>query len=161
MLNLLTLEPGESLYVAPGELHAYLKGEALELMANSDNVIRGGLTSKHVDLPELISVLSFDSERPKPFKAEGLSSEEELFPLLAPDFRLSRIRTGDDRLRRRPRGPEIILCAEGRAVLEDAEGSFVLARGEAAFVRADASEYSISGEALLYLSFVPPPEIRD
>jgi mannose-6-phosphate isomerase len=160
-MNHMTLEPGEALYVAPGELHGYFRGEALELMANSDNVLRGGLTSKHIDLPELISVLDFDSFRPQPFRAAVAANaragaEEEFFPLVAPDFRLSRITPGGHRLARRGTGPEIILCTEGRAALSDGSGTLVLERGEAAFVRADSGGWSIEGNCVVHRAFLPP-----
>ena len=58
-LNLIRLEPGEALFLPPRELHSYLKGFGIELMGNSDNVLRGGLTSKHVDLPGLLGILNF------------------------------------------------------------------------------------------------------
>jgi len=59
LLNLIRLEPGDALYQSAGELHAYLEGVGMELMANSDNVLRGGLTPKHVDVPELLNTLNF------------------------------------------------------------------------------------------------------
>jgi mannose-6-phosphate isomerase len=160
-MNHMTLEPGEALYVAPGELHGYFRGEALELMANSDNVLRGGLTSKHIDLPELISVLDFDSFRPAPFRAavaQGAraGTEEEFFPLVAPDFRLSRLTVRDRRISRHGAGPEIILCTAGRAVLSDGSGTLVLERGEAAFIRADAGAWSVEGNCVVHRAFLPP-----
>ena len=160
-MNHMTLEPGEALYVAPGELHGYFRGEAMELMANSDNVLRGGLTNKHIDLPELISVLDFDSFRPSPFRAAAApnarsGAEEEFFPLVAPDFRLSRIAVRDRRLSRNGKGPEIILCTEGRAGLSDGSGTLVLERGEAAFVRADAGGWTIEGNCVVHRAFLPP-----
>ncbi|WKD57030.1 Mannose-6-phosphate isomerase [Corynebacterium capitovis DSM 44611] len=59
LLNLVTLEPGEGLFLSAGNLHAYMHGMGVEIMANSDNVLRGGLTSKHVDVPELVKVVDF------------------------------------------------------------------------------------------------------
>ena len=164
LLNYVVLKPGEALYVAPGELHAYLKGESLELMANSDNVIRGALTNKHIDIPELISVLTFDSEKALPFRAapKAAGDEEEFFPLLAPDFRLSRISRISGCLSRVPTGPEILLCAEGRLCVKNSgEGdsggpeTVEIGRGEAAFVRADSGEYQLSGDGVVYRAFVP------
>ena len=159
-MNHMTLEPGEALYVAPGELHGYFRGEALELMANSDNVLRGGLTNKHIDLPELISVLDFDSFRPSPFRAVAAQNaragaEEEFFPLVAPDFRLSRLTVRDRRLSRRGTGPEIVLCTDGRAILSDGSGTLVLERGEAAFIRADSGAWSIEGNCVVHRAFLP------
>jgi mannose-6-phosphate isomerase len=155
MLNYVALEPGEALYVPPGELHAYLHGESLELMANSDNVIRGALTSKHVDLPELLAVLTFDSRSPKPFRALPSAPGEEAFPVLAPDFRLSRLCPGGQEVARVPSGPEILLCASGHVRLSEAGGSVELGRGEAAFVRADCGRYSMTGDGVAYRAFLP------
>jgi mannose-6-phosphate isomerase len=59
LLNLLSLQPGEAIYLPAGNLHTYLQGVAVEVMANSDNVLRGGLTPKRVDAPELLQVLDF------------------------------------------------------------------------------------------------------
>ena len=69
-LNLVTLEVGEALYLPAGELHSYLGGMGIELMANSDNVLRGGLTGKHVDLVELMATLSFEHGPLAPLRAE-------------------------------------------------------------------------------------------
>jgi mannose-6-phosphate isomerase len=154
-LNLVTLRPGETLYVAPGELHAYFQGEALELMANSDNVIRGGLTGKHVDLPELISVLSFDSVPVSPRRASPVGPGEEAYPVFAPDFRLSRVAARDAGLELPVSGPEILLCVEGSGEVADAEGSVPITRGETVFVRADAGRFTISGDCVAYRAAVP------
>lgn len=164
-LNHVVLAPGEALFVAPGELHAYFRGECLELMANSDNVLRGGLTKKHVDLPELISVLSFDSFAALPFRAQatgaghsgrGDEGQEELFPLLVPDFRLSRVTVVPARMvSRYSAGPEILLCTEGRVVLSDGSDALVLERGGSAFVRADAGPWTLEGEGVVHRAFLP------
>ncbi len=159
VLNHVILEPGESLYVAPGELHAYMLGESLELMANSDNVIRGALTKKHVDVPELVSVLTFDSDKAVPFMAKEMLAHEEFYPLLSPDFRLSRITLdGSDKVVKAPTGPELLLCARGRMSLEGDGGRLEVESGGAAFACADCGGYSISGKAVVYRAFVPDGE---
>lgn len=156
LLNLVVLEPGEAIFIGAGELHAYLEGTALEIMANSDNVIRGALTRKHVDVPELISVLTFSPAVPVVFGPERLSEFEELYPPLAPDFQLSRLRPRRGApVRRAPLGPEILLCGEGSFTLREDGGAVELARGASAFVRADAGEYSIEGEGTLFAASVP------
>ena len=158
LLNYMVLEPGQSLFVGAGNLHAYLSGEALELMANSDNVIRGGLTPKHVDVPELVSVLSFDSGSPEPFVARpGLDGEAD-FPILVPDFRLSVLSPAGRVLERKAQGPELLLCIEGKAILRNQGGSLELGRGQAAFIRADAGTWSLEGEAKVYRAFLPQGE---
>ena len=161
LLNLVEVEAGQSVAIAPGELHAYLSGTCLELMANSDNVIRGALTGKHVDLPELVSVLSFNPERVRPVGPEPASGGEECYPLFVPDFQISRItlRPGEP-WERRGSGPEILLCAQGEAELSGGapgSGGLRLARGESAFAAADSGRLSARAEggALLYRAFVP------
>ncbi|GAA3177504.1 hypothetical protein GCM10020255_069520 [Rhodococcus baikonurensis] len=95
LLNRVTLEPGQGLFLAAGNLHAYLHGLAVEIMANSDNVLRGGLTPKHVDVPELLRVLDFvgaDIEVLDPAPSSGRSGSgryEYVTP--APEFRLTRL----------------------------------------------------------------------
>lgn len=163
LLNLVRLEPGEAVYVAPGELHAHLAGTCFEIMANSDNVIRGALTRKYVDLPELISVLTFNAGRVRTLRAERVSESEERYPPLAPDFSLSRLTLEGGRVHHRSgSGPEILLCAEGRASLDcPGEESLVLAKGESVFVEAAAGGYSLRAEtggedrAILYKAAVP------
>jgi mannose-6-phosphate isomerase len=171
MLNLVTVEPGQSVFIAPGEPHAYLSGTCLEIMANSDNVIRGALTRKHVDLPELVSVLSFNPERvvpvPPEIPAAGSGSSppgtgvEEFYPIFVPDFQLSRLRLArDSSWSRASSGPDILLCVKGEADLAGSGGECLrLSRGETAFVRADAGAYRASSEseggAILYRASVP------
>jgi mannose-6-phosphate isomerase len=150
ILNHIVLEPGEAAFIAPGELHAHLTGTCLEIMANSDNVIRGALTPKFVDLPELVSVLSFNPERLPPVLPSAVSPCEEAYPTFVPDFEISRISVGPGRrYERRSRGPEILLCASGRSAISCPEGgqALCLERGEAAFVSADACDYEISADA--------------
>ncbi len=158
MLNHVVLEPGQAVFIAPGELHAHLSGTCLEIMANSDNVIRGALTPKFVDIPELISVLSFNPEPLLPVEASPLAPCEDAYPVYVPDFQISRI-TVDPRTsyKRSTRGPEVLLCGSGSIEISCIHGKVQLARGESAFVAADACDYEISStrEALVYRASVP------
>jgi mannose-6-phosphate isomerase len=167
ILNHVVLEPGEAAFIAPGELHAHLRGTCLEIMANSDNVIRGALTPKFVDLPELVSVLSFNPEKAPPVLPSAVAPCEEAYPTFVPDFEISRISVGPGRrYRRRSRGPEILLCASGKADLicpgdtKSAE-HLILERGEAAFASADACDYEIAAggdagaECVVFRASVP------
>jgi mannose-6-phosphate isomerase len=140
MLNHLWLEPGEALYLGAGNLHAYLSGTGVELMANSDNVLRGGLTPKHVDVAELLSVLEFVDGPAVPLKAAADGS----YPTPAPDFRLSRLAVRGECVIE-PGLPSILLCVEGSASgLDRGASVFVAAdervtlRGAATFFRATA-----------------------
>src|SRR5699024_7324052 len=116
--NRVVLQPGEAIYLGPGHMHAYLRGVGVEVMANSDNVLRGGLTPKHVDVPELMRVLEFSplrDPRVRPVPAgRGIGTEVD-FPTPAPDFALSRIdlEPGAEPVSYRPVGPEGLLCTSG------------------------------------------------
>ena len=149
IFNYLTLEPGQAIFIAPAEPHAYLAGTALEIMANSDNVIRGALTEKHIDVPEFISVLSFQSGKPPLLAPVMGEDEEEVFPCPVADFSLARIGVTKPSTRK-VEGPEILLCGEGQVEIESEGGKLVLARGESAFVRADARSFSVSGNGLVW-----------
>ncbi len=159
ILNHVILEPGQASFIAPGELHAHLAGTCLEIMANSDNVIRGALTPKFVDLPELVSVLSFNPERLPPVGPSSIAPCEEAYPTFVPDFEISRIAVGPGkRYRRGWRGPEILLCASGSAELTcRGEPDLTLGRGESAFIAADADYYELSSavETLVFRASVP------
>ncbi|MFZ5445384.1 MAG: mannose-6-phosphate isomerase, class I [Myxococcota bacterium] len=146
LLNLLTLEPGEALYLDAGNLHAYLEGTGVELMANSDNVLRGGLTPKHVDVPELLSVLDFRDGPARVLRPTG--SPEAIYETPAPDFRLSRLSL-DGSYRLAAGLPQILLVTSGSC-----EGSGVrLGKGASAFIGAD-EEVTLSGKATLFRATV-------
>jgi mannose-6-phosphate isomerase len=144
LLNRITLNPGEAIFLSAGNLHAYLRGVGLEVMANSDNVLRGGLTPKHVDVPELLRVLDFnptteDQLRP-PTHADGLAL---IYDTPAEEFAASVLTLGDEQLGHevdapsRHDGPQILLCTEGLTTVCGKSGSVKLARGAAAWVAAD------------------------
>lgn len=115
LLNYFNLQPGEALYLDAGQLHAYQHGLGVEIMANSDNVLRGGLTSKHVDVPELVRVLKFSAlTSPRPQTQHNATGEEFLLPI--EDFRLSRHRlSAEATLKVETDGPAIVLCTSGEA----------------------------------------------
>lgn len=159
-LHLVRLEPGEAMYLPAGQLHAYLQGVGLEIMANSDNVLRGGLTGKHVDLPELLKVLRFDAAPPRRVPATPAAAGETVFPTPAAEFLLARLepRPGCDFQAPAERGPEILLCLEGQACLEvygDSAGGLRLTPGTAVFVPAALPRYRLAGDARLYRAGVP------
>jgi mannose-6-phosphate isomerase len=148
MCNHLKLAPGEAVFLPAGNLHAYLCGAGIELMASSDNVLRGGLTTKHVDLAALIEVLDFtDGKVPVLHPVLGPGGLRYQVPV--EDFELTRCELGADPGVLRTAGPQLLLCAEGRAVLGSADGELVLDKGGAAFVPAGAP-LSARGPALLY-----------
>jgi mannose-6-phosphate isomerase len=160
LMNTLRLEPGQALFLTPGVLHAYLAGTAIELMANSDNVVRGGLTSKHIDIPELLRVVRFDADEVRLVPTETRVKAETAYITPAAEFALSVIHLdgGDSYAGRADRNVEILLCVEGGARLAEMRpGGKILdiARGASVLVPAAAPAYRITGPARLYKATVP------
>lgn len=151
MLNLVRLQPGEAIYLSAGNLHAYLSGVGVEIMANSDNVLRGGCTPKHVDVPELLRVLDFRCGPIGLVPAATTDGVESVYPTPTEEFRLSRfqLRPGVS-ARPERRGPEILLCTEGSAQLSAGGESLALPRGASVFVSAADGAYSLEGEGVVY-----------
>jgi mannose-6-phosphate isomerase len=148
MCNHLRLAPGEAVFLPAGNLHAYLGGAGIEVMASSDNVLRGGLTTKHVDLAALIEVLDFtDGKVPVLHPVLGPGGLRYQVPV--EDFELTRCQVGTDPGVLTTAGPQVLLCAEGTAVLGSADGELELSQGQSAFVPAGAP-LSARGPALLY-----------
>lgn len=144
LLNRISLAPGEAIFVSAGNLHTYLHGVGLEVMANSDNVLRGGLTPKHVDVPELLRVLDFtptteEALRPATY-TEGL---EVVYQTPAEEFALSRLTLDGVHLGHevdapaRHDGPQILLCTEGSVTVHAKSKTLTLHRGESAWVPCD------------------------
>ena len=145
LLNYLELKPGEAIYLPAGNLHAYLGGLGVEVMANSDNVLRGGLTPKHVDVAQLLKVLDFRAG-PVPIVHPVLEGEEEVYLTPAAEFRLSRF-TLDRRSAQPPRrGAEILVCTEGKVIV----GSVELKSGESVWIPAAEGLYALAGQGVVY-----------
>ena len=148
MCNHLRLAPGEAVFLPAGNLHAYLCGAGVEVMASSDNVLRGGLTSKHVDLAALIEVLDFTDGK-VPVLHPVLGRGGLRYPVPVDDFDLTRVQVDLDPGVLTTPGPQVLLCAEGTAVLAADDGEIVLDQGGSAFVPA-GQPVTARGPALLY-----------
>ncbi|MBO3682687.1 mannose-6-phosphate isomerase, class I [Streptomyces sp. NEAU-YJ-81] len=155
LLNFVTLQPGEALYLGAGVPHAYLDGLGVEIMANSDNVLRCGLTPKHVDVPELLRVVRFESAAPAVLRPEAEPSGEELYTTPIGEFRLSRHVLADGAAPRPlpAAGPQILLCASGEVSLRGADGELPLTRGQSAFVPA-GEEAVLGGDGTVFRATV-------
>jgi mannose-6-phosphate isomerase len=138
LLNRVTLAPGEALYLPAGNLHAYLNGAGVELMANSDNVLRGGLTPKHVDVPELLRVLDF-TPAPPPVLTGHPDGVWTRYDTPAEEFLLRRWDdTGPtDPVAVPDGGPRILLCTAGSAAVGSTAGEIQVKRGGALWLGAD------------------------
>jgi mannose-6-phosphate isomerase len=159
LLNLIRLDPDQAMYLPAGQLHAYLDGVGIELMANSDNVLRGGLTPKHVDLPELLRVVRFTQTTPELIEAAPTKSGESFFLCPAEEFSLSVI--GVERARpyvaRSTRNIEIMLCTEGSGrIAVGSNGPMSIQKGDSVVIPASLEQYTLVGEMTLYKATVPP-----
>jgi mannose-6-phosphate isomerase len=144
LLNYVQLQPGEALFLGAGVPHAYLNGLGVEIMANSDNVLRCGLTPKHVDVPELLRIVRFEASDPGVLRPEASPSGEEVYDTPIDEFRLSRYVLAPDATPRDLTAPtpQILLCTAGSVTA----GDLTLAPGESAFVPAgDKTEISGTG----------------
>jgi mannose-6-phosphate isomerase len=148
MCNHLTLEPGEAVFLPPGNLHTYLCGAGVEIMASSDNVLRGGLTAKHVNLTALVDVLDF-SDGKIPVLHPVLGPGGLHYPVPVEDFRLIHTPLDSGTGSITTPGPQVVLCTEGRATLVGADGELALDRGQSAFIAAGLPVRA-QGPAVLY-----------
>jgi mannose-6-phosphate isomerase len=156
-LNVFRLEGGEAVLLNAGVLHAYIHGFGVELMSNSDNVLRGGLTSKHIDVPELMKVLDIN-----PGKPQIVKPDQDFFYFTYPspcdEFSLSVIK-GSGEMKTWPlksiqRGPSICLVTQGEVCMEDT----VLKRGESVFIppiSGRETQFTIRGNYTIYVASLP------
>ncbi len=152
LLNWVRLEPGEALFLPAGNLHAYVQGVGIEIMANSDNVLRGGLTPKHVDVGELMKVLSFQDAAPTILRPRG--APEAIYETPAREFRLSMIDViGPAISVLRPRAPDILWVASGEVTIKT-KTSLVLRQGESIFVGASEGALHFEGRGRVFRATV-------
>ncbi|MBS0014064.1 MAG: mannose-6-phosphate isomerase, class I [Desulfobacterales bacterium] len=158
-LNLLEIPPGRAVFLPPKTMHAYLYGTGMEIMANSDNVLRGGLTAKHVDVAELLNTLEFAPSFPDPAAPEKMDSAEQRFSAPADEFCLSVIRLDPDTRYCSPEehSADILFCIDGQAKIRKTRTNtrLDLGQGRAAIVPAAAGAYEISGRGKIWKAGVP------
>lgn len=160
-LNVVSLEPGEALYQPAGVLHAYVEGMGVELMANSDNVLRGGLTRKHVDVSELLRVLSFEPRPADVLHEVPLDEYISYYDTPIDEFRLLRLETirpnAVDRAERC--SIEIGVCTDGDFLIKgrsDRGGEVLeVTRGDSFIVPFSFGEYTLHGTGTVYLAEIP------
>ena len=157
LLNPVTLQPGEAMFVPAGGLHTYLHGVAVEIMASSDNVLRAGLTLKHVDIPELLRNVDYVAAPPIRIAPEVFHGATRVFYAPVDDFELSVTDLVDHEDHPLPgRGPRILLCLDGEVhVATSDDGELALGRGQAVFVPAADGRLSVRGTGRLVQADVP------
>ena len=159
LLNLIHLHPGEAIFLPVGQLHAYLDGTGVELMANSDNVLRGGLTVKHIDTQELLKIVTFEAATISKIAPVQASQSEQVYRTPAEEFLLSKIsvdkkrvyNSGDDR------SVELLICVSGKAKVRNSANETVTALnpGVSVIIPASVKRYRIIGNATLFKATVP------
>lgn len=150
LLNRVTLSRGQALYLPAGNMHAYIRGCGVELMAASDNVLRGGLTTKHVDVPELLSVVTTDV-MPVPYLLPQIQGDGvEIFRPDVPDFALAHISGTDIDAHLDLTRHSIAICVSGQITLTGHQSEITLNQGDIACVTADEATVKLSGTGELF-----------
>ena len=150
LLNVVKLKPGEAMFLFAETPHAYLQGTALEVMANSDNVLRAGLTPKYIDIPELVANVKFEAKPAAELLTQPVKNGSELdFPIPVDDFAFSLHDLSAQPTAIAQRSAAILFCLEGEAVLSKGEESLTLKPGESAFISAAESPVQVSGNGKL------------
>lgn len=156
LFNIVQLNQGEGIFQAAGVPHAYLEGQNVELMANSDNVLRGGLTPKHIDVPELMKHTIFEPVTPNILQGENRGSYEKMYACPVPDFDISKIQLSvGNTYTALSASPEIYIAINGGAVVNGSHTNISIKQGEC-FIVFPNENYSItaSGNCELYKAYV-------
>lgn len=150
LLNVITLQPGEAMFLFAETPHAYLKGVALEVMANSDNVLRAGLTPKFIDIPELLANLKFQAKPAATLLTQPQCDGETLnFPIPVEDFAFAIHGLSAAPQALAQNSAALLFCIEGQAVIEKSGQQLVLKPGESCFVAANESPVNAAGTGRL------------
>jgi mannose-6-phosphate isomerase len=161
LLNRVRLHPGEAVWMPAGNLHAYLRGVGVEIMAASDNVLRGGLTPKAVDVDELLRVLRFEVLHDPVTRPTQLAPDRPgalvTWPVPVDDFALHRavVDAGTPAVRLPGGGPRIVLCVRGGVRVDDGVLPVTLQAGQAAFAPASRRELAVSGDGDVFQAATP------
>ncbi|HLH81879.1 MAG TPA: mannose-6-phosphate isomerase, class I [Trebonia sp.] len=152
LLRHAVLRPGQAVFLPAGGLHSYLRGTGVELLANSDNVVRAGLTGKHIDVPELLKLtdpaVAVPVIEPRP-----LGGGVSVYDCPAPEFRLYRAEVPAGETALPGGGARLVLCVGGRVRLRAAAGGTLeAARGRSCFVSASDGAVTASGPAVIFLA---------
>lgn len=153
LLHLIELAPGQALFLAGATMHAYLEGTGVEVMASSDNVIRAGLTVKHVDVQELLSVVRTTAERVS-ILTPTQDADEAVYNTPAREFRLSVIQVSKRPIALTAVGPEILLCTAGEVTIQDDSEHLDLRAGHACFIPGSTGRYRLDGSGTVYRTTV-------
>lgn len=158
LLNRVSLQPGEAAYLPAGNVHAYLHGLGVEVMASSDNVLRGGLTPKHIDVPELLRTIDFHPVAVPMLAAATTVLDQELYRPPFEEFQLQRIELAPDGapVPLAQSGAAVVVVVSGSVYLDSPKGDLRLARGGSAFLaaaEAPVNVHPVAGSTETALAF--------
>jgi mannose-6-phosphate isomerase len=154
MLNLVLLQPGEAMFLHAETPHAYIQGTALEIMANSDNVLRAGLTPKYIDVDELLDNTKFVPIPPEKIKlAPYESHHKRSYPIPVDDFKFEIITVSNQIGIEYLKSAEIIFCLQGQVTLKAMNSEVMLKPGESAFVIHNVGRYQYQGNGVVARAF--------
>lgn len=149
LMNFLVLRPGEAIFLRAGLLHAYVSGLGVEIMAASDNVLRGGLTPKHVDVAELLDIVDTEPGQVPIQRSKGAVT---VYEIPVPDFALRRIEL-DGEQKVAVAGPAMVLATAGDAAVTGSAGVRMrISVGSAVFATADETELVLHGVGEVFLA---------
>jgi mannose-6-phosphate isomerase len=154
LLNRVRLAPGEAVWMPAGNLHAYLHGLGVEIMAASDNVLRGGLTPKHINVLELLRVLRFEVLDDPVVRPVDLAPGLCTWPVPVPDFALHRASVAGTPVDLPGNGPRVLLCLTGEVTVDDGVAPVTLAGGSVAMAPAGTKPLMATGTGVLYQASV-------
>ncbi len=150
MFNTIELQPGEAMFLYAETPHAYVSGTALEIMANSDNVLRAGLTPKHIDVLELIDNTKFEPIAPQNLLMEPEHNQGRLvYPVPVEDFSFDIVTVELVTAPQQLDSAEILFCLEGNVAISSGNEKLTLAKGESIFISCGAKEYFYSGQGII------------
>ncbi|HEV2660697.1 MAG TPA: mannose-6-phosphate isomerase, class I, partial [Ktedonobacteraceae bacterium] len=159
LFNLIKMEPGSAIFQDAGIPHAALEGQAIEIMANSDNVIRGGLTPKHVDVPQLLKLVTFQGITPTIVEGKAESSAHEFFYRTpSRDFGLSKIELPKgERYENMTSSTEILLMYSGETLLTAIDKKMVVKKGGSMLIPAEKNYrlQALSDDVVIFKAFIP------
>jgi mannose-6-phosphate isomerase len=155
LLNRVTLRRFEAVYLPAGNVHAYLQGTGFETMANSDNVLRGGLTRKHIDVRELVSVVDFEPLADPVLTATPGPGGVSSYRTGCDYFAVQRVDLGEQPVTVAAGGPRIVVCVEGAAEVSAGAGSVEVIQGASAFAGGTEPACSLRGRGTAFVVSVP------
>lgn len=152
LLNVIHLEPGTGVFLPAGHLHAYLAGAGVEVMGNSDNVVRGGLTPKYVDVPRLLDIVEFQPQPVPVVRPRRVAEGVDAYDVPVTEFSLYRVHTLGAPVTLALAGPRVVLSTAGVVEVWDATASVSLRPGRAAYVPANGQQLVIGGEGTAFVA---------